>query len=137
MKPRGTPSQHNETLAPARLPTLLSNPYYAGKIRHRELIYDGAHEPLVDEELGLENQLGALGLVLNCATLWTTRYLDAAVTQLRDQDYPIREEDLARLSPFVHSHLGVLGTYTFATPDLAPGTIRDLRDPDAPEDDET
>lgn len=71
-------------------------------------------------ERGLENQLGALGLVLNCVTLWTTRYLDAAVTQLRDQDYPIREDDLARLSPFVHSHLGVLGTYTFATPDLAP-----------------
>lgn len=87
-------------------------------------------------ERGLENQLGALGLVLNCATLWTTRYLDAAVTQLRDQDYPIREGDLARLSPFVHSHLGVLGTYTFATPDLAPGSIRDLRDPDAHEDDE-
>jgi len=87
-------------------------------------------------ERGLENQLGALGLVLNCATLWTTRYLDAAVTQLRDQDYPIREDDLARLSPFVHSHLGVLGTYTFATPNLAPGTIRDLRDPDAPEEDD-
>ncbi len=29
---------------------MLSNPYYAGKIRHRELIYDGAHEPLVDDE---------------------------------------------------------------------------------------
>jgi TnpA family transposase len=25
-------------------------------------------------ERGLENQLGALGLVLNCATLWTTVY---------------------------------------------------------------
>lgn len=87
-------------------------------------------------ERGLENQLGALGLVLNCVTLWTTRYLDAAVTQLRDQGYPIREEDLTRLSPFVHSHLGVLGTYTFTTPDLAPGAIRDLRDPDGGEDDE-
>ena len=29
---------------------MLSNPYYAGKIRHRELIYDGAHEALVDDE---------------------------------------------------------------------------------------
>jgi site-specific DNA recombinase len=29
---------------------MLSNPYYMGKIRHRELIYDGAHEPLVDDE---------------------------------------------------------------------------------------
>lgn len=87
-------------------------------------------------ERGLENQLGALGLVLNCATLWTTVYLDAAVRRLQDQGVPVREEDMARLSPFVHSHLGVHGTYTFALPDLAPGSIRDLRDPDAAEDDE-
>jgi len=33
-------------------------------------------------ERGLENQLGALGLVLNCVVLWTTVYLDAAVRQL-------------------------------------------------------
>ncbi len=29
---------------------MLSHPYYMGKIRHRELMYDGAHEPLVDDE---------------------------------------------------------------------------------------
>ena len=44
--------------------------------------------------------------------------------------------DMARLSPFVHSHLGVHGTYTFAVPDLVPGAIRDLRDPDNAEDDD-
>lgn len=32
---------------------------------------------------GQEDQLGALGLVLNAAVLWTTRYLDAAVDHLR------------------------------------------------------
>jgi TnpA family transposase len=57
-------------------------------------------------ERGLENQLGALGLVLNCVTLWTTVYLDAAVRQLRAQGYPVLEEDMARLSPFVNRHLG-------------------------------
>ena len=88
-------------------------------------------------ERGLENQLGALGLVLNCVTLWTTRYLDAAVTNLQAQGYPIKDEDIARLSPFVHSHLGVHGTYAFTAPELPPGTIRDLRDPDTDEDDET
>ncbi|GAA3710997.1 hypothetical protein GCM10022224_090580 [Nonomuraea antimicrobica] len=35
----------------------------------------------------------------------------------------------------VHSHLGVHDTYTFAMPDLSPGAIRDLRDPNAAEDD--
>jgi len=88
-------------------------------------------------ERGLENQLGALGLVLNSVVLWTTVYLDAAVHQLRVQGYPVLGEDMARLSPFVSRHLGVHGTYSFVLPDLAPGAIRDLRDPDAAgEDDE-
>jgi hypothetical protein len=68
--------------------------------------------------------------------LWTTVYLDAAVRQLRAQGYPVHEEDMARLSPFVSRHLGVHGTYSFALPDLAPGAIRDLRDPDAGDDDD-
>ena len=29
---------------------MLSNPYYIGKIRHRGVIYDGAHEPLIDDD---------------------------------------------------------------------------------------
>jgi TnpA family transposase len=87
-------------------------------------------------ERGVENQLSCLGLVLNCVVLWTTVYLDAAVRQLRAQGYPVREEDMARLSPFVSSHLGVHGAYSFVLPDLAPGAIRELRDPDAGDDDD-
>ena len=60
-------------------------------------------------ERGLENQLGSLGLVLNCVTLWTTVYLDAAVRKLKAQGYPVREENMARLSPFVSSHMGANG----------------------------
>ncbi|MGH3190136.1 MAG: Tn3 family transposase, partial [Streptosporangiaceae bacterium] len=86
-------------------------------------------------ERGLENQLGVLGLVLNCVVLWSTVYLNAALEQLRAQDYPVREEDSARLSPFVSQHLGVHGAYSFLLPDLA-GAIRELRDPDAPGDDD-
>ena len=77
-----------------------------------------------------------LGLILNCVVLWNTVYLNAAVAQLKAQGYPVREEHLARLSPFVNRHLGVHGAYNFMLPDLAPGTIRDLRDPDAPDNDE-
>ena len=63
-------------------------------------------------------------------------YLDAAVRQLRSQGYPVREDDMARLSPFVSRHLGVHGSCGFLLPDLAPGAIRELRDPHAPEDNE-
>lgn len=69
-------------------------------------------------ERGLENQLGVLGLVLNCVVLWTTVYLDAAVRQLKAQGYPVREEDLLHLSPFVNRHLGVHGAYNFGASGL-------------------
>ncbi|MBX3598546.1 MAG: recombinase family protein [Rhizobiaceae bacterium] len=30
---------------------LLSNPIYCGKIRHRDKVYDGEHEPIIDQEI--------------------------------------------------------------------------------------
>ena len=79
---------------------------------------------------GLENQLGSLGLVLNCVVLWTTVYLDAAVRQLRSQGYPVHEEDMARLSPFAQPPR-CPRDLQLRPSGLAPGAIRDLRDPDA------
>jgi hypothetical protein len=39
---------------------------------------------------GQEDQLGALGLVLNMVVLWNTRYLDAVLAQLHAEGYPVR-----------------------------------------------
>lgn len=39
---------------------------------------------------GMEDQLGSLGLVLNAVVLWTTRYIDAAVAQLRAESHEFR-----------------------------------------------
>jgi TnpA family transposase len=82
---------------------------------------------------GMEDQLGALGLVLNCVTLWNTFYIDQALARLRAAGYPVAEEDVARLSPFGRRHINVIGTYTFALPDLGPAGVRELRDPDEPD----
>ncbi|MGH9222730.1 MAG: Tn3 family transposase, partial [Acidimicrobiales bacterium] len=68
---------------------------------------------------GMEDQLGALGLVLNCITLWNTVYLDTALAKLRAEGYPVRDEDVARLSPYVRRHLNVHGHYSFQLPELA------------------
>jgi TnpA family transposase len=84
---------------------------------------------------GVEDQLGALGLVLNCVVLWTTKYQDAAIAQLRADGYRVRDEDGARLSPFVCRHLNVHGRYSFLLPDLD-GGLRALGDPESPEDEE-
>ncbi|MFC8277113.1 Tn3 family transposase [Streptomyces sp. NPDC057271] len=80
---------------------------------------------------GMEDQLGSLGLVLNAVVLWTTRYIDAAVAQLRAEGHEIRDEDIARLSPLKHKNLNVLGRYSF-TASVPAGGLRPLRDPDAP-----
>jgi len=77
----------------------------------------------------MEDQLGALGLVLNCVVLWSTVYIDAALEQLRATGHPVADEDVARLSPFMRKHLNVLGAYSFSLPDM-PGGLRELRDPD-------
>src|SRR5579872_2167741 len=64
---------------------------------------------------GQEDQLAALGLVLNAVVLWNTRYLDAIVAQLRSDGQTVHDDDVARLSPLGHAHLNCLGRYAFTT----------------------
>ena len=79
---------------------------------------------------GQEDQLGALGLVLNIIVLWNTLYMEAALNQLRREGYPVRDEDVSRLSPIMHEHINMLGCYSFFVPEaVANGELRPLRDP--------
>jgi TnpA family transposase len=45
---------------------------------------------------GMEDQLGALGLVLNCVVLWNTVYMNAALDQLRATGRPVLDADVVR-----------------------------------------
>jgi hypothetical protein len=81
----------------------------------------------------MEDQIGALGLVLSAVVLFNTRYMDAAVNQLRADGFDVRDEDVARLSPFVRQHINMLGRYSFQLSEI-PGGLRPLRDPRAPKD---
>ncbi|ORI20697.1 Tn3 family transposase [Rhodococcus sp. 1168] len=83
---------------------------------------------------GMEDQLSALGLILNCVVLWNTVYLDRALDELRAQDYPVHDEDATRLSAFMRRHIRLAGHYSFQLPELT-GGHRPLRDPDAADDD--
>ena len=79
---------------------------------------------------GQEDQLGALGLVLNMIVLWNSIYMEAALDQLRADGYTVKDEDVARLSPLLHEHINMLGRYSFSVPDaVANGELRPLRDP--------
>lgn len=75
---------------------------------------------------GMEDRLGALGLVLNAVVLWNSTYLNTAVEQLR-AGYPVSDADAARLSPLIDAHLNVHGAYTFVLPQLT--GLRPLREP--------
>lgn len=85
---------------------------------------------------GQEDQLGALGLVVNVIILWNTLYINAALEQLQAEGYSIQPDDVARLSPLVFDHINLLGRYAFSVPDsVGRGELRPLRNPgDAVED---
>ena len=79
---------------------------------------------------GQEDQLGALGLVVNVIVLWNTIYMDAALDQLRAEGFDVRPEDVARLSPLGFEHINMLGRYVPTLPDgIARGELRPLRNP--------
>jgi hypothetical protein len=78
---------------------------------------------------GQEDQLGALGLVVNVIVLWNTIYMDAALNQLRAEGFDVHAEDVARLLPLGFDHINMLGRYAFILPDQsARGELRPLRD---------
>jgi TnpA family transposase len=85
---------------------------------------------------GQEDQLGALGLIVNAVVLWNTIYMDAALKQLRKEGFQVLDEDVARLSPLGHEHINMLGRYAFTLPAcVAHGELRPLRNPNLASDD--
>ncbi len=79
---------------------------------------------------GQEDQLGALGLVVNMIVLWNTIYMQAA----------LESSTSGRLSRFggrhstseshVHEHINMLGRYSFAVREsVSRGELRPLRNP--------
>ena len=81
-----------------------------------------------------EDQLGALGLVLNIIVLWNTIYMNAALESLKAQGEPVLPEDRRRLSPFGHRHLNYLGHYNFNLPEtLRAGKLRPFHAPEYPQ----
>jgi hypothetical protein len=86
---------------------------------------------------GQEDQLGALGLVLNVLVLWTTLYMDRVLAELRATGATVNDEDVARLTPLGSSHINFLGHYHFALPEaIARGEFRPLRNPTEADDED-
>lgn len=83
---------------------------------------------------GQEDQLSALGLVVNAIVLWNTRYIEAALQHLARAGLPAADIDIERLSPLGYAHINMLGRYQFLLPDgVRHGELRALRDPEQEE----
>jgi TnpA family transposase len=82
-----------------------------------------------------EDQLGAVGLVVNGLMLWNTLYMDVALAHLRGMDTEVKPDDVARLSPLGHKHINVLRRYSCALADrIAQGEMRALHHRDDSDD---
>lgn len=79
---------------------------------------------------GQEDQLGALGLVLNVVVLWNTLYMDAALQQVQREGRAVQAADVERLSPLRPKHINLLGRYYFPVMEMSPGQLRPLRNPE-------
>ena len=78
---------------------------------------------------GQEEQLGALGLVVNAMVLWNTLYMHRALEEMRGRGMKIVPEDVERLSPLGYDHINLLGRYTFSLSDeIRQGAFHPLRE---------
>lgn len=76
---------------------------------------------------GQEDPLGSLGLVTNAVVLWNTLYIQASLEHLLAQKIEVNEEDSSRLSPLMHSHINMLGHYSFTlSENVMRGELRPL-----------
>ncbi len=79
----------------------------------RRLCYGNRGELKRSYREGQEQQLGALGLLLNIVIYWNTYYLDLALDELLQTRPDLSYEDLDRITPLAYDHIRILGRYSF------------------------
>ena len=77
-------------------------------------------------QVGQENQLDSLGIMINVIVLWQTVYIQAALDHLAAKGYPIDPADVARLTPLGHPTINLDGRYRTTNRPPATG-LRPLR----------
>ena len=94
-----------------------------GTVWRRDVFHGKRGELYQRYREGQEDQLSALGLVVNMIVLWNTLYMDAVLEQL--ERFALHPKGEARLSPFAHEHINMLGRYSFACPNPSPAASCD------------
>jgi TnpA family transposase len=103
-----------------------------GEARHalaRAIFYGQRGELRQAYREGQEEQLGALGLMVNIVVIWNTLYQDRILSDLRRRGVEVLREDIERLSPLGRDHIKLHGHYPFALADVVQqGGYLPLRD---------
>lgn len=92
-------------------------------------IYHGTEERIHRYQTGMEEQLGALGLILNMIVLFNTLYIDVFLKKKAAIGRPVPEELVPHLSAFIFKHINMKGRYAFEMPELPDG-IRAVGEPE-------
>lgn len=93
----------------------------------RELFLEKRGELRQRYRQGQENQLSALGLVVNSLILWNTIYIEAVLNHLTEQNVTVLPEDVTRLAPLGYDNFNFLGRYFFnLSPEIAHGELRPI-----------
>jgi TnpA family transposase len=92
----------------------------------RDVFHGGRGQLRQHYQVGQENQLGALGLMVNIIVLWQTVYMQAALDHLAANGHHPDPADVARLSPLGHPTINLQGRYQ-TTDRPRTGRLRPLR----------
>ena len=100
----------------------------------RKVCYGNKREVHQRYREGQEEQLSALGLVVNAIILWTPISMDRALEDMQQRGMTIRPSDVARLSPIGYEHVDVCGKYSFQLSEsIQQGAFHPLRELDETE----
>lgn len=132
----------------------ISDEAYRRRIHHTlnkgELLHALAREVFFGQQglfrerdyAGQLNRATCMSLIINAIVVWNTRYLLAAVEELRRQGMVITDGDLGHLTPLVWEHITMHGSYHFDVHvpqqlrELRPLRVRRVPAPNAGDDDE-
>ena len=100
--------------------------HLAGRIPSSDVFRGHRGELRRHYQVGQENQLDSLGIMVNLVCLWNTVYTQAALDHLRANGYQPDPADLARLTPLGHPSINLNGRYRTTGRPPATG-LRSLR----------
>jgi hypothetical protein len=94
----------------------------------RFLFFDNQGQLRKRQQDDLVNQAGCLNLLSNAIIVWNTVYMQAALTELARQGYPVEPGEVAHLSPLRFEHINPYGKFQFDfNTDLTASGLRPLR----------